>query len=297
MWRETVVRGGGVEFFTRTLGQGDDVAVLLHGWPQDGTCWRHVAPILADAGMRVVCPDLKGFGASDAPKSGYDPETLADEISQLIRGLHVRWAVLVGHDWGGAVAIATAFRHPGRVRGLVVVNAPYRQLDLRRAWHIPLLNVPVIPEVAFATRPTARRLVAASLRYASVRSDVFDEAAIDQYTAAVSASPRAWLRYYRTLSRRAVVDWAACRLRLRLRAEARARPPLRVPATVVWGSGDPVAPLLLGEQVARDLGADLEVVTDAGHFVPEEAPEAVARAILRLAASVPLAPAGDGHGA
>ncbi|MEX0835858.1 MAG: alpha/beta fold hydrolase, partial [Nitriliruptor sp.] len=62
MWREGYVSGGETRFFVRALGHGDDLALLLHGWPEDGSSWRRVAPLLVDAGYRVVAPDLKGFG-------------------------------------------------------------------------------------------------------------------------------------------------------------------------------------------------------------------------------------------
>jgi pimeloyl-ACP methyl ester carboxylesterase len=297
VWREGFVNGGDTRFFVRVQGHGDDVALLLHGWPEDGTAWRAVAPLLADAGMRVVCPDLKGFGASDAPGGGYDPETLADEISQLIRNLHVRRVVLVGHDWGGAVAIATAFRHPGRVRGLVVVSAPYRQIDLRRAWHIPLFNIPVVPELLFSSRPVTRRLVAGALHYAGARPEPFPDDVVDEYTTAVSTSPRGWLAYYRSLSRRAVAEWATRRLRKRVGGAAAERAPLRVPATVLWGSQDRVTPLHLGRRVAYDLEASFVAVPDVGHFVPEEAPRATAAAILGMAEQTAAAGQSQSQGA
>ena len=283
MWREGYVSAGDTRFFVRAMGHGDDLAVLLHGWPEDGSSWRRVAPLLVDAGYRVACPDLKGFGASDAPRRGYDAETLADEISQLIRNLHVRRAVLVGHDWGGAVALATAFRHPGRVGALVVASSPFRQLDLRRSWHIPLWNVPLAPEVAF--RVAARPLVAAAIRHAAVVTEAFTDDIIDGYAEAVARDPAAWLAYYRTLSRRALVAWAV--RRVRGRAGFLPDPPgphrLRVPAAVVWGEQDPVTPFHLASRVAHDLGADLVGIPDVGHFVHEEDPLALARAIIALA--------------
>lgn len=283
MWREGYVSAGDTRFFVRAMGHGDDLAVLLHGWPEDGSAWRRVAPLLVEAGYRVACPDLKGFGASDAPRRGYDAETLADEISQLIRNLHVRRAVLVGHDWGGAVALATAFRHPGRVRSLVVASSPFRQLDLRRAWHIPLWNVPVAPEVAFRVMP--RALVAASIRHAAVVTEAFTDDIIDGYAESVSRAPGAWLAYYRTLSRRALVAWAV--RRVRGRAGFLPDPPgphrLRVPTAVVWGEGDPVTPFHLASRVAHDLDAELVAIPDVGHFVHEEDPLALARAIISLA--------------
>ncbi len=283
MWREGYVPGGDTRFFVRALGHGDDLAVLLHGWPEDGSSWRRVAPLLVDAGYRVVCPDLKGFGLSDTPHKGYDAQTLADEISQLIRNLHVRKAVLVGHDWGGAVALATAFRHPGRVRALVVASSPFRQLDLRRSWHIPLWNVPLAPEVAF--KVAAKPLVVAAVRHAAVADEAFTDEILEGYAEAVSRDPAAWLAYYRTLSRRAVVAWAM--RRVRDRAGFLPDPPgphyLRVPASVLWGELDPVTPFHLASRVAHDLDARLVPLPGVGHFVHEEDPLAVARAIIDLA--------------
>lgn len=282
MWREGFVPGGETRFWVRALGHGDDVVMLLHGWPEDGSMWHRVAPQLVEAGYRVVCPDLKGFGRSEAPRGGYDPETLGDEIAQLVRNLHARKAVLVGHDWGGAVALATAFRHPGMVRGLVVASAPYRQLDLRRSWHIPLMNIPLLPEFAF--RRASRPLVKAAVRYASSVDEAFPDEAIDRYAEAVGANPHAWLSYYRTLSRRAVWDWAKRRVRKRVPALRSPRAPnhLRVPAMVVWGGEDPVTPLHLASRVAHDLNAELKVIPEAGHFVVDEAYDAFTAAVLEF---------------
>lgn len=285
MWREGYVPGGDTRFWVRALGHGDDVVMLLHGWPEDGSMWHRVAPMLVEAGYRVVCPDLKGYGRSDAPTRGYDPETLADEISQLIRNLHAHKAVLVGHDWGGAVALATAFRHPGMVSALVLASSPYRQLDLRRSWHVPLMNLPLLPQLAF--RHAARPLVRAAVHYASKVHESFPDEVIDRYAASVQARPEAWLAYYRTLSRRAVLDWGLRRTRKRVAAfGAPARQnPLRVPTLVIWGEQDPVTPVHLATRVAHDLGAELEVVPDVGHFVPDEDPLAFARALVRFLGS------------
>ncbi|HEX2027149.1 MAG TPA: alpha/beta hydrolase, partial [Nitriliruptorales bacterium] len=289
-WREGYVAGGDTRFFVRVLGHGPDLALLLHGWPGTGRAWHRVAPILADAGYRVACPDLKGFGRSvqreDRSRSstrslegrsrllsrpgerrrrparrlagarrGYDSRTLADEITRLIRGLHVRKAVVVGHDWGGAVALATAFRHPGRVRALVLANSPYRELDLRRAWAIPLLNLPILPEVAF--RLESERLVRLALRYAAVRTDVFPPDVVAEYADAVRADPGGWLAYYRTLSRRALVERGVGAATKALPGLARrnAAHRLRVPASVLWGAEDPVLPIALGRSAADELGA------------------------------------------
>jgi epoxide hydrolase 4 len=295
VWREGYVPGGSTRFFVRALGSpdwrethgssdlDDELIVLLHGWPEDGSAWRRVAPLLVDAGYRVVCPDLKGYGRSDAPRRGYDPVTLSDEMSQLIRNLHARKAVLVGHDWGGAVALATAFRHPGMVRALAVASAPFRQLDLTRSWHIPLMNLPVLPEVAF--RFAARPLVRAAVQHTATVQEAFTDEVLDGYARNVAADPGPWLAYYRTLSRRAVVDWAVRRARTKVPFLRQPDGPhrLRVPAAVIWGEDDPVTPFHLAPRVAHDLGATLVGLPGVGHFVHEEDPLAFARAIVELA--------------
>jgi pimeloyl-ACP methyl ester carboxylesterase len=94
-------------------GEGDPV-VLLHGWPQNWWAWRRLIPPLAER-FRVVCPDLRGFGWSDAPTGGYEKETLADDILQLLDALELRRVRMIGHDVGGFVGFLTCLRAPERV--------------------------------------------------------------------------------------------------------------------------------------------------------------------------------------
>ncbi len=305
MWREAYVYGGETRFFVRTydpdavrrnrdtgperaLGSDDldpdgrELALLLHGWPQDGTSWGHVAPLLHEAGYRVVCADLKGFGRSAAPKRGYDPATLSDEVSQLIQALGAGKAVLVGHDWGGAVGLATAFRHPGRVRALVTASSPFRQIDLTAAWHIPLLNLPIAPQVVF--KLAGGPLTRAAIRYSAVVQEPYTDEVLAQYVSSVRAAPAGWLAYYRRLSRAALLDWGVRRVRRRssfLRSPSTPHR-LRVPAVVIWGELDRVTPFHLAQRVAHDLDAQLVAVPGVGHFVHEEAPAAFAQAVLGL---------------
>lgn len=277
-WREGYIIGGETRFFARALGHGPDLMLLLHGWPEDGSCWRRVAPMLVDAGWRVVCPDLKGFGRSDSPPSGYDSRTLADEISRLITSLHVRKAVVVGHDWGGAVALATALRHPGRIRSLVISNSPYRRLDLRRAWHVPVLNLPILPEVA--TRLGAEQIVRTVVAHTAQVHEGFTDDVIAAYADAIST--RGWLNYYRTLPRRALLDAVSKGVRQRLPGvSASAAPPaMRPPVHLIWGEHDPVLPQAIAQEMADDLDATVTVIPGVGHFPHEEDPLAFARTLL-----------------
>jgi pimeloyl-ACP methyl ester carboxylesterase len=98
--------------------------VLLHGYPQTWYMWRKVMPALAER-FTVIAPDLRGSGGSDAPATGYDKSTLADDVHELLVKLALADDVgLVGHDIGTLVAYVYASAHPESTRQLVVIDAP-----------------------------------------------------------------------------------------------------------------------------------------------------------------------------
>jgi pimeloyl-ACP methyl ester carboxylesterase len=101
-------------------GHGDPI-VLLHGFPQHWWQWRRVIPDLADR-YRVICPDLRGFGWSDAPLDAYDKETLADDVLRLLDALALRRVCLVGHDVGGFVGFLVCLKVPERVERYIALN-------------------------------------------------------------------------------------------------------------------------------------------------------------------------------
>src|SRR5438128_11970046 len=93
-----------------TAGEGERVIVLLHGFPQTWWEWRHVIPVLADAGFRVVAPDYRGAGHSQRPPGGYDKRTMAGDVHRLLRQ-HLQIdspVILMGHDIGLLIAYAYA---------------------------------------------------------------------------------------------------------------------------------------------------------------------------------------------
>jgi haloacetate dehalogenase len=254
-------------------------ALLLHGVPQTAATW---GPLLAElAKDRVVlAPDLKGLGASEA-KEPYDIPTLTAELAALV--LHeVDGPVdVVGHDWGGALGLALAGARPDLVRRLVVVSAPYRELDPTRAWYMGVAALPVVPEVAF--RLAGERMVRQAfdvLWKADGQSPL-----LDHYVAAYTPPERygAMLAYYRATVRPRVLRAATALL-------SGDRPETGLPkakperSLVVWGTDDPPTPLHLGEGVVRDLGptATMLTVPGVGHFPHEEAPDVVVPAIAEF---------------
>jgi non-specific protein-tyrosine kinase len=102
--------------------------VLCHGWPEIAFSWRHQIKALADAGIRVIAPDQRGYGATDRPEpvEAYDLEHLTGDLVGLLDHLKIDKAIFVGHDWGGFVVWQMPLRHRDRVAGVVGVNTPHR---------------------------------------------------------------------------------------------------------------------------------------------------------------------------
>ena len=272
------VMAAGTRFLLRTQGDGDGTPVLLlHGVPETSSVWRDIAPALAKD-RRVLAPDLPGLGGS-AYSGPYDVPSLVTQLSALIEAEVPGGRVdVVGHDWGGSLALGLAGARPELVRRLCVANAPYREVPLLRAAHIPLFTLPVLPELLF--RAGGRRLVEAMLRYAWKASTRLDPEVLAEYQAAYTdpAKVTAMLGYYRAATRPRIAALFG-------RGTPAGRP--RVTAEqmlVIWGAKDPVLPVRTGESVVRDLGAGCRMVTvpDAGHFVVEEAPEQVRDVLLEF---------------
>jgi pimeloyl-ACP methyl ester carboxylesterase len=98
------------------IGGKGDAVVLLHGWPQTWYEWRHIIPELIVNNYTVIAPDMRGFGDSEKPQTGYDTKTVAEGISQLVNKLGYSKIYIVAHDWGGPVAYSYADAHPENVR-------------------------------------------------------------------------------------------------------------------------------------------------------------------------------------
>jgi len=267
--------------------------VLLHGVPETSTAWAALAPRLA-TGRRVLAPDLPGLGSSTYP-GPYDVPSLVRELAALVQAEVPGGRVdLVGHDWGGSLALALAGARPDLVRRLVVVNGPYRSVPAR-ALHIPFLALPVLPELAL--RAGGRGAVDLAFRFGWKASTPLDAASLAEYRAAYTTPSvrRAVLGYYRAAARP-----RAARALRKLARRSTALTPVQTPAPhvavegalVLWGALDPVLPIATGEAAVRDLGADCVMVTvpGAGHFVHEEAPDVVADVLLDFLAEAAAAP-------
>lgn len=275
----------GRRVFMREHGNGAPL-VLLHGFPQTGDAWRAVADKLSGRN-RVFVPDLPGYGKSDPSRGG----DIASASAMLLRALQIAGAekfALAGHDWGGSIGLRMALDHPESVEKLIVVNAPFRKLDLRRGWHFLALNVPVVPEALLTLFGT--RAIPILIRAASANKDAIDPETMQSYGASMADLTRARnaLSYYRTSTRSALIRAARSGLSKLPIPGMPARPErelrrVEVPTLIVWGERDPALPPSLIESIERDIDECTVVrLPGVGHFVPEEAPSELAHEIDRF---------------
>ncbi|MYD99889.1 MAG: alpha/beta hydrolase, partial [Alphaproteobacteria bacterium] len=256
--------------------------VLLHGWPETWFEWRHVMPAIAER-HPVIAPDLRGLGDSSRPAHGYDKRTVADDIHRLLRdrlGLE-RWH-LAGHDWGGPTAFALAAAHAESALSLTVIDVvipgdggEFSQGG--RRWHHAFHRTPDLPEALVGGRE--RTYLGWFYRAYSARPNAIDEEAVEEYLRTYSQPEalRAGFAYYRNLPRDTADNAALLATGFRL--------PMPVLAI---GGGRTDAFGRAGEVEAsmRRVATDVRglIAEGSGHFVPEEDPELVARAILEQVA-------------
>lgn len=283
-WEHRYIPANGARFHVTLAGPDDGHAglvVLLHDFPQFWWAWRHQLPVLAQAGHRVAAMDLRGFAGSDKPPMGHDLPTLAADVAGVVQSLGAEDAVIIGQGFGGLVAWSTAVLHPRETRGLVALAAPHPRAVLRVRNHlsaragafIARIQLPYFPERALVRGD----LVARVLRGAAAPG--FEPAAevIDTYRSAMKLPSVAHctLEHLRWLVRSTPRSSGR-------RYLARMIEPLTVPVMTLRGSQDRVLSAAAfatdGEHVRGRVHQ--EVIEDAGHFLTEEAPEAVTESLL-----------------
>lgn len=276
-----IVRANGLDFEVFEAGDGDRLALLLHGFPEHAISWRHQIPMLADMGFRVWAVNQRGYGNSAAPPSGhYGLGALLDDIAGLIDASGASSTVLVAHDWGALVAWTFAIRRVRPLDKLVVLNVPHplclkaalRNTWRQRAksWYAAFFQMPILPEW-FLTRRDGWA-AAALIRDSAAVPDNFPRAVRAVY-AANAARPggmTAMLNWYREAARDL---WRAGDL----------DQAIKVPTLAIWGEKDVALDLVCLEGTDRYV-SDLRIerLPDASHWVQGDAPEAVNRLLAEF---------------
>jgi pimeloyl-ACP methyl ester carboxylesterase len=258
------------------------LVVLLHGFPEFWFSWRFQISTLADAGFRVVAPDMRGYNLSSRPSAvmEYEIDHLSGDVRDLIVERGAERALLAGHDWGAAVAWATASAHPEVVERLAILNVPHprrflqglrRPQQMLKSWYIFFFQLPWLPERLASARNWR------AFRYGfehDARTGAFTQGDIERYIEAWSqpGAATAMINYYRAISRQTPS-----------RAEARIRQ-ITAPTLVIWGERDRYLGVEMAEPDRSDVPNFERVVRipDASHWVHHDQPERVSQLLIEF---------------
>jgi pimeloyl-ACP methyl ester carboxylesterase len=259
--------GAGIEY--EVTGEGRPL-ILLHGFPDSGRLWRHQIAPLADAGFKVIVPDMRGYGASDKPTEvdAYNILYLVADVGAVLDQVGVEMAHVVGHDWGAAVSWALAAVVPDRVDHLVALSVGHPSSfraggfeQQEKSWYMLLFQFPDIAEQWLSNDGWA------NLRDWSGHPDA--DAVIAELEAHGSLTPA--LNWYRAnIPPESYV------------APPLALPPIAAPTMGVWSSGD--VALTEGQMTRSQAHISgswrYERLEGPGHWMQLEAPDDVNRLLL-----------------
>ncbi|MCK5891532.1 alpha/beta fold hydrolase [Aeromicrobium sp.] len=247
-----------------------DVVVLLHGFPERASSWEQVAARLHAQGYRTLAPDQRGYSPGARPKGrrAYRIELLVADVAALVELAGGR-AHVVGHDWGAIVAWSFAIARPELVRTLTALSVPHpasflhamtRTTQGLKSWYMAAFQIPAVPELLAGWRggPVERWM----------RAGGMDDAAVERFQRDIvgyGALPGG-LAWYRAMP---FMDRGG-------------DPRVTVPTTMIWSDGDLYIGRAAVEGAARFMDAPYELVVLPGvsHWIPTEAPEPAADAIL-----------------
>jgi pimeloyl-ACP methyl ester carboxylesterase len=276
------VAANGLKFRCLTAGKGP-LVFLLHGFPQTSHSWRGQLGPLSEK-FRVVAPDLRGYGGSDKPSAvaAYSLPRLVEDLAGLIAAFGERRARIVGHDWGGAVAWATAVERPDLVEKLAVLNCPHpakflakiksSPRQLLRSWYMGFFQIPLLPELL------APPVIGSLLKNSAASPSAFSDEDLRIYKEAFAqpGAARAAINYYR----------AAFRDRNELERVAAAAPKIKAPTLLLWGEKDQALGVDLTDGMEPLFAGPfaLKKFPDASHWLHEEKPNEVNAALLQFLA-------------
>lgn len=283
-----MLKANGLDFACDVAGEGPDVALCLHGFPESRFSWRYQLPVLAEAGWRAVAPDLRGYGGSSRPsgKAAYHIDHLVADVAGMFEALGARRKLLVAHDWGAAIAWVVAMRRAVPLDGLIIMNVPHPTVfaeliahywpQRRKSWYVAFFQIPWLPE--FLLRQRRADGIANAFLNMAVDKAMFPPEVLEVYreNALQPGALTAMINYYRA--------------NLGLLGEV--APQIIVPTLMLWGEEDKALDLKLTENYGRHVrDFTLQRFPNVSHWVQQEAPDAVNAAMLAWLREKQLVPA------
>ena len=271
----TAITANNIRFAFLELGEGP-LVLLLHGFPDNATTWERQMPALAAAGYRVVAPFLRGYPPTEIPADGYfDLATLATDIKCLIEALNDgKPCLLVGQDWGAAIAYAVLAAYPQSVSRAAILAVPHPQEVRRslkrsprhvlRSFHWFLFQLPWLPE--WLCRVNDHAFIELLWKLWSPAYDDRAHVARIKRMLAMPGAMAATLAYYRAMMNPRKADPALAPVTARL------ADPITTPTRVLCGSRDMRREMLPRQADLFTGPYEWGVVEGAGHFLHREKP-------------------------
>jgi pimeloyl-ACP methyl ester carboxylesterase len=269
------IEANGQSFMVDEAGDGDRVALLLHGFPESRFSWRWQIPLLAALGWRVIAPDLRGYGQSSRPPraADYGIGALVEDVAGLFETVGAKRRLLIGHDWGAAIAWAFALDRRLPLEGLVIMNVPHPAVLARvmktswrqplRSWYMAFFQLPGLPEammMAGGARAIGRAFTGMAVDKSRFPPEVTN---VYRQNALLPGAMTAMINYYRANT--GMLDrWGPT------------PPVIEVPTLMIWGEED-TALGIENTEGYEPLVADftLHRLPGVSHWVQQEAPERV----------------------
>lgn len=262
----------GSEVYVERWGEGEAV-VLVHGFGGSSHNWSRVAESLSDR-YWLVAPDLRGFGWSERPdqRQEYSFENQVKTVLGVLDALEIERAHVVGHSYGGGVALWLASRYPERVRSLVLVGSTLPGTEFDSGQRLPSAG-PLTPlAVRWMLRPSFIRNALQSSYYDPAR---VDDALVDSYRERLRVE--GVNRAFRGLTAKSSRPQGSLDLS-----------GLEIPTLVVWGAEDPLLPADSGRRFAAAVpDGRFLAIPECGHTPMEETPEAFVAAVEPFLAESP----------
>lgn len=270
-WIHEYITTNGVRLHYVTQGEGP-LMLMLHGFPEFWYSWRYQIPEFAKD-FKVVALDLRGYNDSDKPedKSAYVMDKFVKDVKGVIQGLGYEKCVLVGHDWGGAIAWNFAYTHPEMLEKLIILNLPHpakfseglrNPQQMLKSSYMAFFQLPLVPELAIQMGNYAP--IEAAFKGMAVDKNAFSQADIDAYknAAAKPGALTAMLNYYRNIFDQKLLqeNWGI----------------LQVPTLMIWGEDDTA----LGKELSYGTEAyvkdfQIKYIPHCSHWVQQEKPDLV----------------------
>ena len=290
--RRTIAANDGAELVVWDNSNAGTPVVFVHGFPETHICWNTLIDTFNSHEIRhyrLILYDLRGFGESSRTGEAslnrfyYDHDT-------IISKLKLRLYHLVGHDWGGAIALHVARFKPETLLSLSVMNTNYWKTDVLGMWHMIFFNIPFLPTAVFRMIP--ERFFKFGMLGAFVNRDRLTPEARDTYLKMFQDpdTTRYWTKLYRNMGRSLIRQNLGVlktlipsnEIELPLRSECA----YQTDMSLIWGEKDRFNPTWICKDMEKQLikrGAKVTVnfIADSGHFVQEEQPEQVATCLLK----------------